>query len=214
MGTRLITSEGQPALDGVCKLVAVCDAGRWVPTIKISETPAKTLNPGHKYVWRLYDARGKATADLLGLDDEDPQEMPRIRLHHPTQHTRPRPGSDLAVVLVQDGPAAVAATFTTNRLPVWLTVRTPEDAPAAVEDQQTSTSPATGSSASDGASASTGKEEKKKKMMMTLALAAVMALSTMTVSAQDAQPLTQKQVEMIKENVLDNLEHHAGWISS
>jgi nicotinate phosphoribosyltransferase len=90
VGTRLVTSEGQPALDGVCKLVAVCDAGRWVPTIKISETPAKTLNPGHKYVWRLYDVRGKATADLLGLDDEDPQEMRRIRLHHPTLHTKYR----------------------------------------------------------------------------------------------------------------------------
>jgi nicotinate phosphoribosyltransferase len=67
--------------------VAVWDSGRWVPAIKISETPEKTINPGHKHVWRVYDRRGKATADLLSLDDEDPREMERILLHHPTEHT-------------------------------------------------------------------------------------------------------------------------------
>ena len=45
----------------------------WVPAIKISESPAKTPNPGHKRVWRLYDRRGKATADLLGTRDEEPR---------------------------------------------------------------------------------------------------------------------------------------------
>jgi len=87
VGTRLITSRGQSALDGVYKLVAVQDGSEWVPAIKISETPAKVLNPGHKHVWRLYDRRGKANADLLSLDDEDPGQMERITLHHPTEHT-------------------------------------------------------------------------------------------------------------------------------
>jgi len=87
VGTRLITSQGASALDGVYKLVAVWDSGQWVPAIKISETPEKTINPGHKQVWRVYDLRGKATADLLSLDDEDPREMERILLHHPTEHT-------------------------------------------------------------------------------------------------------------------------------
>jgi nicotinate phosphoribosyltransferase len=90
VGTRLITSQGQSALDGVYKLVAVQDEGEWVPAIKISETPAKTLNPGHKHVWRVYDRRGKATADLLSLDREDPRQMEQIVLHHPTQHTKYR----------------------------------------------------------------------------------------------------------------------------
>jgi nicotinate phosphoribosyltransferase len=90
VGTRLITSEGASALDGVYKLVAVCDEDKWVPAIKISETPTKTLNPGHKHVWRVYDQRGKATTDLLGLNDEDPREMERILLHHPTEHTKYR----------------------------------------------------------------------------------------------------------------------------
>ncbi len=87
VGTRLITSQGESALDGVYKLTAIYDRDEWVPVIKISETPDKTPNPGHKYVWRVYDQRGKATADLLSLDDEDPRQMEQIVLHHPTDRT-------------------------------------------------------------------------------------------------------------------------------
>jgi len=77
-------------LGGVYKLVAVCDGGEWVPAIKISESPDKTPNPGHKRVWRVYDRRSKATADLLSLDDEDPREMEQIVLRHPVDHTKYR----------------------------------------------------------------------------------------------------------------------------
>jgi nicotinate phosphoribosyltransferase len=87
VGTQLITSQGASALDGVYKLVAVWGEGGWVPALKVSDTPAKTINPGHKLAWRVYDRRGKATADLLSLDDEDPRHMERILLHHPTEHT-------------------------------------------------------------------------------------------------------------------------------
>src|SRR3990172_99017 len=90
VGTRLIVSEGDPALGGVYKLVAVCDQGRWIPAIKISESPAKTPNPGHKLVWRIYDRRGKATADLLSLEEEQPEQMETIRLHHPSEPTKYR----------------------------------------------------------------------------------------------------------------------------
>ncbi len=84
VGTRLITSWGEPALGGVYKLVAVYDQGRWIPAIKISDSAAKTPNPGHKLVWRIYDRRGNATADLLSLDDEDPRRMDRLVLRHPS----------------------------------------------------------------------------------------------------------------------------------
>jgi nicotinate phosphoribosyltransferase len=87
VGTRLITSQGAAALDGVYKLVAVRDDGEWAPAIKLSETPAKTLNPGDKRVWRVYDRRGKATADLLSLANRDPREMECIVLRHPTEPT-------------------------------------------------------------------------------------------------------------------------------
>ena len=90
VGTRLITSWGEPALGGVYKLVAVCDQDQWIPAIKISESPSKTPNPGHKEVWRIYDRRGNATADLLALPTDDVGSMQRIQLHHPTDHAKQR----------------------------------------------------------------------------------------------------------------------------
>jgi nicotinate phosphoribosyltransferase len=90
VGTRLITSWGEPALGGVYKLVAVQDRGGWIPAIKISESADKTPNPGHKLAWRVYDRRGKATADLLSLDDEVPARMERLVLRHPSDHSRYR----------------------------------------------------------------------------------------------------------------------------
>jgi nicotinate phosphoribosyltransferase len=90
VGTRLVTSWGEPALGGVYKLVAVCVNDQWVPAIKISESADKTPNPGHKNVWRVYDQRGRATADLLSLEHEDPRTMARIVLHHPSDHAKYR----------------------------------------------------------------------------------------------------------------------------
>lgn len=90
VGTGLITSRGQGALDGVYKLVALCRDGEWLPVLKVSESSEKTLNPGHKLAWRLYDGRGRATTDLLTLEDEDPSHLFPIVLHHPVQPTRYR----------------------------------------------------------------------------------------------------------------------------
>jgi nicotinate phosphoribosyltransferase len=41
-------------------------------------------------VWRLYDKRDKATADLLGLSDEEPGSMEKITAHHPFDYTKSR----------------------------------------------------------------------------------------------------------------------------
>ncbi len=90
VGTRLITSWGEPALGGVYKLVAVCDHDEWLPAIKISESPEKTPNPGFKHVWRIYDQRGKATADLLSLEHENPNSWDRIVLRHPSDRSKYR----------------------------------------------------------------------------------------------------------------------------
>ncbi len=90
VGTRLVTSWGEPALGGVYKLVAVCNEGHWVPAIKISESADKTPNPGHKHLFRLYDQRGKATADVLGVEGEDLDRMSRITLHHPSDASKCR----------------------------------------------------------------------------------------------------------------------------
>jgi len=90
VGTRLITSAGASALNGVYKLVAVYFENKWKPAIKISETDAKIPNPGSKQVWRIYDQRDKATADLLSLNDENPCEMDEIVLRHPIERLKYR----------------------------------------------------------------------------------------------------------------------------
>jgi nicotinate phosphoribosyltransferase len=80
VGTKMVSSEGQPFLDGVYKLVAIADESGWRPAIKVSDTPAKIVNPGRKRVRRLYDDRGLANLDLMSLADED-LEFP-LEVHH------------------------------------------------------------------------------------------------------------------------------------
>jgi nicotinate phosphoribosyltransferase len=82
VGTRLIASQGHEALDGVYKLVAIRERDDWVPAIKISDTPEKVPIPGEKQIWRLYDRRGRATADVVGVADEVLPDG-EIKLHHP-----------------------------------------------------------------------------------------------------------------------------------
>ena len=90
VGTTLITSEGAPALTAAYKLVAVRREGRWQPTSKRSETPAKSPTPGEKVLWRVYDQRDKATADVVAAPDEDLTEASELHLHHPVDPNRRR----------------------------------------------------------------------------------------------------------------------------
>jgi nicotinate phosphoribosyltransferase len=83
VGTRLITSHGYPALGGVCKLVAVDGPGEWIPAMKISDTPEKMPIPGDKRVWRVYDERGLATADVVSTGDEALTPGDGLDLFHP-----------------------------------------------------------------------------------------------------------------------------------
>jgi len=53
--------------------------------MKLSDSPTKIPNPGDKRAWRLYDRRGKATADLLSAKDEVPADLPKIVLRHMTE---------------------------------------------------------------------------------------------------------------------------------
>ncbi|MCP3974816.1 MAG: nicotinate phosphoribosyltransferase [bacterium] len=85
VGTRLITSRGHAALDGVCKLVAIEDKGRWVPAIKVSDSPGKIPTPGLKQVWRVKDSRGYSTADVIATAEEPPPGNGDLVLHHPNR---------------------------------------------------------------------------------------------------------------------------------
>jgi nicotinate phosphoribosyltransferase len=111
VGTSLITSAGDAALDGVYKLVAIQQDEEWIPTMKISENVDKTLNPGNKRVWRVYDQRGKATADLISLHDEDIKSQSPLILRHATMENKRRSLDDseidhiekLLVPVIKDG---------------------------------------------------------------------------------------------------------------
>ncbi len=83
VGTRLITSHGYSALGGVFKLVAINPDGDWIPAIKLSDTPEKMPIPGEKRVWRAYDSRGLASADVVSAADEDLSRVVDLDLFHP-----------------------------------------------------------------------------------------------------------------------------------
>jgi len=85
VGTRLITSEGNPALGGVYKMSGEVVKGELVPKIKISDNPGKVTNPGYKKVLRLYDKDGMAIADLIALNDEVIDSSRPLRIFDPVQ---------------------------------------------------------------------------------------------------------------------------------
>ncbi len=71
VGERMITAKSEPVFGGVYKLCAVCEDGEWSPRIKISDTVEKTTNPGLKDVYRIYNADGRAVADLITKKGEE-----------------------------------------------------------------------------------------------------------------------------------------------
>jgi nicotinate phosphoribosyltransferase len=60
--------------------------GEWLPAMKRSDSPVKVLNPGAKRLWRMYDAAGRAVADVLSTAGEDLPVGEQVTLHH---HARP-----------------------------------------------------------------------------------------------------------------------------
>jgi|SRR5579872_4816275 len=76
VGTHLVTGKEQPALDGIYKLSAIQDSqGKWEYKLKISETSAKTTDPGILQVRRFYDGK-KYCADMI-YDIHENQEGAR-----------------------------------------------------------------------------------------------------------------------------------------
>ena len=54
------------------------------PTMKFSDNPEKTTNPGIKNLWRIYDQDNMAKADILALDSEVIQEGQEKVFYHPS----------------------------------------------------------------------------------------------------------------------------------
>jgi nicotinate phosphoribosyltransferase len=76
VGTRLVTGDNSPALDGVYKLNSVNNE----PTLKISENIEKITLPGKKKIYRYLNADGTFYGDAVLLEYETLLE----RMHHPT----------------------------------------------------------------------------------------------------------------------------------
>lgn len=56
---------------------------KMIATMKFSDNPAKTTNPGIKNVFRLYDENKMACADILALEDEILETNKEYRFYHP-----------------------------------------------------------------------------------------------------------------------------------
>lgn len=79
VGERMITSKTDPVFGAVYKMCAVEESGKMEPRIKVSEVIEKVTNPGLKEVYRIYDAAGRAVAELIAKKDEP------IDLAHPDE---------------------------------------------------------------------------------------------------------------------------------
>ena len=76
VGTRLVTGDKSPALDGVYKLSSV----NGQPTLKVSENVDKITLPGKKKIYRYLNENGTFYGDAILLEEEKVLE----RMHNPT----------------------------------------------------------------------------------------------------------------------------------
>lgn len=85
VGTNLVTGGTEAAFTGVYKLCGRYDKTTGViqPTMKFSDNPSKTTNPGVKNVYRLYDENGMAGADVMALENEIIESGKEYIFHHP-----------------------------------------------------------------------------------------------------------------------------------
>ncbi|MCM1406889.1 MAG: nicotinate phosphoribosyltransferase [Treponema brennaborense] len=85
VGTHMVTGGTEASFTGVYKLAARHnpEGGGLIPTMKFSDNPEKTTNPGIKNVWRLYDENGMAKADIIALEDEIIEKNKEFRYYHP-----------------------------------------------------------------------------------------------------------------------------------
>ena len=86
VGTHMVTGGNESSFTGVYKLAARNnpEGGPLVPTMKFSDNPEKTTNPGIKNVYRIFDENGYAKADILALEDEEILEGKEERFYHPS----------------------------------------------------------------------------------------------------------------------------------
>ncbi len=108
VGERLITARSEPVFGAVYKIAAVGENGHFSPRIKVSENVEKITNPGLKDVYRVYDAKGQAVADLLAVCGEEVDMSKPFRYVDPQKPWKNRSfegctAKNLRRLYVQDG---------------------------------------------------------------------------------------------------------------
>ncbi len=88
VGTNLVTGGEDASLTGVYKLAAKQYNSELQPTMKLSDNPAKTSNPGVKQVYRFFDRQGEPIADLIAFDYEQIPESGYMVFYHPQIDSR------------------------------------------------------------------------------------------------------------------------------
>jgi nicotinate phosphoribosyltransferase len=83
VGTRLVTGGKDSSFTGVYKLAAREKKGVYQPTMKVSDNPEKSTNPGVKQVYRFHDAKGSPLADLIDFEGAQFTSGQKITFHHP-----------------------------------------------------------------------------------------------------------------------------------
>jgi nicotinate phosphoribosyltransferase len=83
VGTQMVTGGSDSALSGVYKLAARERNGSLVPTMKVSENPEKSTNPGVKQVYRFLDKKEAPVADLIAFGGREIHPGEQVKLFHP-----------------------------------------------------------------------------------------------------------------------------------
>jgi nicotinate phosphoribosyltransferase len=87
VGTQMVTGGNEAAFPGVYKLAARQNRqGILEASIKFSDNPEKTTNPGIKQVWRVYDTKGLCIADVLTLEDDETPDLIEKGKHYSFWH--------------------------------------------------------------------------------------------------------------------------------
>ncbi len=86
VGTHMVTGGNEASFTGVYKLASRFDPAteKMSPTMKFSDNPEKTTNPGIKNVWRLFDKDGMACADIVALEGEEIPTDTKSVFYHPS----------------------------------------------------------------------------------------------------------------------------------
>jgi len=85
VGTHMVTGGEESSFTGVYKLAAhSADDGSLIPTMKVSDNPQKSTNPGIKQVWRLLNPDASLKADILSLHDDPPRLGGENCFYHPS----------------------------------------------------------------------------------------------------------------------------------